>query len=60
LPNARLQVYFLDNEDFFKRKAVFEDENNKFFDDNGERMVFFCKGVLDTVKKFGWAPDIIH
>jgi starch synthase len=60
LPNARLQVYFLDNDEFFKRKSAFSDENNNFYDDNGERMVFFCKGVLDTVKKFGWAPDIIH
>jgi starch synthase len=60
LPGARLQVYFLDNEDFFKRKAVFEDENNQFFEDNSDRMVFFCKGALETVRKFGWAPDIIH
>ena len=60
LPGARLQVYFLDNEDFFKRKLVFHDENNKFFDDNSDRMIFFCKGVLETVRKFGWAPDIIH
>ena len=60
LPNARLQVYFLDNEDLFKRKAIFYDENEKWFDDNGLRTVFFCKGALETVKKFGWPPDIIH
>lgn len=60
LPGARLQVYFLDNEDFFKRKLVFHDENNKFFEDNSDRMIFFCKGSLETVRKFGWAPDIIH
>jgi starch synthase len=60
LPNARLQVYFLDNEDFFKRKAVFNDEEGNFFDDNGLRTVLFCKGALETVKKFGWPPDIIH
>src|SRR6187399_1385193 len=60
LPNARLQVYFLDNEDYFKRKTVFHDENEKWFDDNGLRTVFFCKGALETVKKFGWPPDIIH
>ncbi len=60
LPNARLQVYFLDNEDFFKRKFVFHDENEKWFDDNGLRTVFFCKGALETVRKFGWPPDIIH
>jgi starch synthase len=60
LPNARLQVYFLDNEDFFKRKSVFTDEKDKWFDDNGLRTVLFCKGALETVKKFGWPPDIIH
>jgi starch synthase len=60
LPNARLQVYFLDNEDFFKRKFIYTDEAGKFFDDNGLRTVLFCKGALETVKKFGWPPDIIH
>ena len=60
LPNARLQVYFLDNDDFFKRKFVFTDENDKWFDDNALRTVLFCKGALETVKKFGWPPDIIH
>jgi starch synthase len=60
LPNARLQVYFLDNEDFFKRKFVFHDEAEKWYDDNALRTVFFCKGALETVRKFGWPPDIIH
>jgi starch synthase len=60
LPNARLQVYFLDNEDFFKRKSIFTDESDKWFEDNGLRTVLFCKGALETVKKFGWPPDIIH
>ncbi len=60
LPGARMQVYFLDNEEFFKRKFIFNDEEDAPFEDNQERMVFFCKGVLETVKKFGWAPDIIH
>ncbi len=60
LPGARMQVYFLDNDDFFKRKSVFEDANGKPFADNAERMVFFCKGVIETVKKFGWPPDFIH
>jgi len=60
LPNARLQVYFLENEDLFKRKFIFHDEKEKWFDDNGLRTVFFCKGALETVKKFGWPPDIIH
>ncbi len=60
LPGARMQVYFLDNEDFFKRKSVFENDKGKPFEDNAERMIFFCKGVIETVKKFGWAPDIVH
>jgi len=60
LPGARLQVYFLDNEEFFRRKFMFEDAKDKPFDDNQDRMVFFCKGVLETVRKFGWPPDIIH
>jgi starch synthase len=59
LPNSRLQVYFLDNEEFFKRKFTFDDENGVPFPDNAERAAFFCKGVIETVKKFGWAPDII-
>lgn len=60
LPNARLQVYFLENEDFFKRKFIYRDGEDKWFDDNGMRTVLFCKGALETVKKFGWPPDIIH
>jgi len=60
LPGARMQVYFLDNDDFFNRKAVFSDNQNRFFQDNTERMIFFCKGVIETVKKFGWSPDIVH
>ncbi|MFZ1455685.1 MAG: glycogen/starch synthase [Saprospiraceae bacterium] len=60
LPGARLQVYFLDNEEFFKRKSVFEDDDKVTFTDNQERFVFFCKGVMETVKKFGWSPDIVH
>lgn len=59
LPNSRLQVYFLDNEEFFKRKFVFEDESGVPFEDNPERMAFFCKGAIETVKKFGWSPDIV-
>ncbi len=60
LPNARLQVYFMDNEDYFKRKQVFADDKEVFFEDNADRAVFFCKSALETVKKFGWPPHIIH
>lgn len=59
LPNARLQMYFMDNEDMFKRKFIFHDADGKFFEDNSERTIFFCKGAIETVKKFGWPPDII-
>ena len=57
---ARMQVYFIDNEDFFQRKATFEDKKGSFFEDNDERSIFFCRGVLETVKKLGWAPDLVH
>ena len=60
VPNARMQVYFLDNEDFFKRKFIHHDKSDKPFADNPDRMVFFNKGIIETVKKFGWAPDIVH
>lgn len=60
LPTARLQVYFMDNEDFFRRKMVFNDENDQFFQDNPERLLFFSKSAMEIVKKFGWPPDIIH
>jgi starch synthase len=60
IPNAKLQVYFIDNEDYFQRKSVFRDPKKKFHKDNEDRMVFFCRGVLETVKKLGWAPDVIH
>lgn len=60
LPGTRMQVYFLDNDDFFKRKQLFLDKDEQPFEDNMSRMTFFCKGVIETVKKFGWAPDLIH
>lgn len=60
IPNAKLQVYFIDNEDYFHRKSVFFDKEDNFYEDNDERAIFFCKGVLETVKKLGWAPDIVH
>ena len=57
---ARMQVYFIDNEDYFHRKSVYSDENGNFFEDNWERAIFFARGVLETVKKLRWAPDVIH
>lgn len=60
IPKERMQVYFIDNDEYFKRKAVFTDEDDKLFNDNDERAIFFAKGVVETVKKLNWAPDIIH
>lgn len=60
IPKERMQVYFIDNDDYFKRKAVFTDEDNVLFEDNDERLIFFTKGVIETVKKLNWDPDIVH
>lgn len=60
IPKERIQVYFIDNEDYFKRKATYADEDGNFYKDNDERAIFFAKGVIETVKKLNWAPDIIH
>lgn len=60
IPSARMQVYFIDNEDYFHRKLVFTDAEGNFIADNDERAAFFARGVLETVKKLRWKPDIIH
>ena len=60
IPKERIQVYFIDNDEYFKRKATFEDENGILYEDNDERAIFFAKGVVETVKKLNWVPDIIH
>ncbi|WP_010521264.1 glycogen/starch synthase [Aquimarina agarivorans] len=60
IPKERMQVYFIDNEEYFKRKATVTDKDGKLFKDNDERAIFFAKGVIETVKKLNWAPDIIH
>ena len=60
IQQARMQVYFIDNEEYFKRKSLFKDHEGKLHEDNDERMIFFSRGVLETVKKLGWAPDVIH
>ncbi len=57
---ARLQIYFIDNDDYFQRKCVFTDKNNEFCADNDERAIFYARGVIETVKKLGWSPEIIH
>lgn len=60
IPSARMQVYFIDNEEYFQRKATMYDNDGNFFSDNDERAIFYVRGVFETVKKLGWAPDIIH
>ncbi|MFT4543844.1 MAG: starch synthase [Bacteroidia bacterium] len=57
---ARMQVYFIDNEEYFHRKFFLAGRDDEFFSDNDERAIFFCRGVIETVKKLGWAPDVIH
>jgi starch synthase len=60
IQSARMQVYFIDNEDYFHRKHVLKNDKNEFFEDNDERAIFFARGVLETVRKLRWSPDIVH
>ncbi|MFV0530185.1 MAG: glycogen/starch synthase [Flavobacteriales bacterium] len=60
VPGVKLQAYFIDNDEYFKRKAVYGKDKTSFFDDNDERLIFFARGVLETIKKLNWSPDIIH
>ena len=60
ISSARIQVYFIDNEDYFRRKQLYCSDTGEFFLDNDERAIFFARGVLETVKKLRWAPDVIH
>ncbi len=60
IPKERIQVYFIDNDEYFKRKSTFTDEEGVLFPDNDERAIFFAKGVVETVKKLNWVPDVIH
>ena len=60
IQSARMQIYFIDNEDFFQRKFLMRDENGVEFEDNDERCIFYVRGVMETVKKLRWVPDLIH
>lgn len=60
IPSARVQIYFIDNDDYFARKAVLQDEEGHYFPDNDERAIFFARGVLETVKKLRWTPTVVH
>jgi starch synthase len=60
IQSARMQVYFIDNEDYFQRKSVLADDSGEYFQDNDERAIFFARGVLETVRKLRWSPDVVH
>jgi starch synthase len=60
IPSARMQVYFIDNDEYFRRKNSLKEDDGTFYADNDERSMFFCRGTLETVKKLGWKPDVIH
>ena len=60
IPGARIQVYFIDNEEYFMKRGGIEDTNANFVDDNDERILFFGRGVLEAVRKLAWQPNIIH
>jgi starch synthase len=60
LPSAKMQIYFLDNEDFFHKRNYLHDDTNTFYPDNAERMIFFNKGVIEIILKLGWIPDVVH
>ena len=60
IQSVKVQVYFIDNDDYFSRRQMDKDENGADYQDNGERAIFFARGVLETVKKLRWVPDIIH
>ncbi len=60
IPKERMQVYFIDSEDYFKKRLVECDKNGKLYKDNDERSIFFAKGIIETIKKLNWTPDLIH
>ena len=60
IPQTRIQVYFIDNDDYFTKRLMGKDANGADYEDNGERAIFFARGVLETVKKLRWIPDVIH
>ena len=60
IQKLRLQVYFIDNDEYFPRRQMFHEEDGSFMKNNDERMIFYCKGVVETVRKLGWKPDVIH
>lgn len=60
IQQARMQVYFIENEDYYERRGILKERDGSYFKDNDERAIFFSRGVLETIKKLSWTPDIIH
>jgi len=60
IQKLRMQVYFIDNDEYFPRRQMLHDADGSFMTNNDERMIFYCKGVIETVRKLGWKPDVIH
>ena len=60
LSASRMQVFFIDNDDYFMKRGILTDKEGKEYSDNSERAIFYARGVLETVKKQGWVPDVIH
>jgi starch synthase len=60
IQSIRMQTYFIDNEEYFNQRVLLHDETGKFLPDNDERAIFYARGVIETIKNFGWSPDIIH
>ncbi len=60
LPSARMQIYFIDNDDYFMKRGILTDKDGREYADNAERAIFYARGVLETVKKLRWTPDVIH
>ena len=60
IPSARVQIYFIDNEEYFQRKCILRDEDGNYYPDNDERAIFFARGIVETVKKLRWSPELVH
>ena len=60
IQKLRMQVYFIDNDEYFQSKQMFNNKDGSFMTNNDERMIFYCKGVIETVRKLGWKPDVFH
>ena len=60
IPKERMQVYFIDSEDYFKGRNIFFNDKGDLYEDNDERAIFYAKGVIETIKKLNWAPNLVH